>query len=84
MQAWPDELEPLVRRLRISNSHIDVDVNALGEAVCNLLDIPIYNDVLESLHWVFMLYLELKNNELINPMNKMGGTDNVNFFVNDA
>eukprot|EP00892_Ulva_mutabilis_P009915 jgi/Ulvmu1/7296/UM035_0085.1 len=84
MQAWPEELEPLVRRLRISNAHVDVDVTTLSEALCNLLDIPVYEDLLESLHWMFMLFLELKNNELVNPRetNGMGTADNVNFFVN--
>lgn len=84
MQAWPEELEPLVRSLRIPSAHVDVDVRTLGEALCNTLDIPVYEDLLESLHWMFMLYLELKDNELINPKdsNTMGAMDNVNFFIN--
>lgn len=83
IQAWPEELEPLVRSLHVSRAYVDVDLKTLGEAVCNLLDIPVYEDPLESLHWVFMLYLELKNNELINPKgNTMGALENVNFYMN--
>lgn len=86
MQAWPEELEPLVRSLRISDTDVDVDTCTLGEALCNLLDIPVYEDLLESLHWVFMVYLEMKNNELINPKNSnvLCAVDNVNFLINSG
>jgi hypothetical protein len=80
MQAWPDELEPLVKNLRVTNSNVPVELNTLCRAVCNVLDIPVYDDLLESLHWVFMLYLELKNSAPADTMARMGGDDHVNFL----
>lgn len=83
MQAWPEELEPLVKNLRVANTHVPVDFNTLCRGLCNVLDIPVYEDILESLHWLFMLYSELKNSEQIDPQDMMGTGDHVN-YVNFA
>jgi intraflagellar transport protein 46 len=81
MQVWPEELEPLVRNLRMANTHVAVDLNTLCRGLCNVLDIPVYDDLIESLHWFFMLYLELKNNEQINPKRAdLMGDSQVNFM----
>ena len=61
----------------MANTHVPVDLNTLCRGVCNVLDIPVYEDILESLHWVFMLYLELKNCEQ-SDANMMGGADHIN------
>jgi intraflagellar transport protein 46 len=80
MQVWPEELEPLVKNLRVVNTHVPVDLNTLCRGLCNVLDIPVYEDLLESLHWMFMLYLELKNSQqqIDEPM-MMGRNSGVNF-----
>lgn len=67
MQAWPEELEPLVRNLRLPGGDVDMPTSSLAKALCALLDIPVYDDVVDSLHWMFTLFLEMKNNEVINP-----------------
>jgi intraflagellar transport protein 46 len=81
MQAWPEELEPLVRSLRSPEGDIDVPTSLLVRAVCGLLDIPVYEDLVDSLHHVFMLYLEMKNNEVINQPDAgaMGLAGQLNF-----
>jgi len=66
LQTWPEEIEPLVRSLRRPDGAVDADVDVLARTVCGLLDIPVYDDLVDSLHHVFMLYLEMKNNEMIN------------------
>jgi intraflagellar transport protein 46 len=81
MQTWPEELEPLVRSLRRPEGDIDVSTDLLVRAVCGLLDIPVYEDLVDCLHHVFMLYLEMKNNEVINQPDAggMGPTGHLNF-----
>ncbi|NJR41434.1 MAG: hypothetical protein HC767_01005 [Akkermansiaceae bacterium] len=75
MQEWPEELEPLVRNLRVAHTHVPVDLNTLCRGLCNVLDIPVYEDLVESLHWLFMLYLELQNSEVVNNQDTMGSAD---------
>ena len=67
MQAWPEELEALVRNLRKPGGHMDVPTPVLAKALCALLDIPVHGDIIDSLHCMFMLFLEMKTNEMINP-----------------
>ena len=83
MQSWPEELEPLVKNLRVANTHVPVDLNTLCRGLCNVLDIPVYDDLLESLHWLFMLYLEFKNCEQTdaNDMMSAAGHANITKFV---
>lgn len=67
MQAWPEELEPLVRSLRVPSTHVDVDLLTLTRAVCNLLDIPVHANPVEALHCLFTLHLEMKHSPLNAP-----------------
>ena len=67
MQVWPEELEPLVRNLRKPGTDLDMPTPVLAKALCALLDIPFHGDIIDSLHCMFMLFLEMKNNEMINP-----------------
>lgn len=65
--SWPEELEPLVRSLRAPEGSVDVGLRTLAAALCGALDIPVYEDPVDSLHVLFTLFLEMKNNETINP-----------------
>ena len=40
----------------------DVDLSTFVKIVCSILDIPVYDNPIESLHTLFTLYLEFKNN----------------------
>lgn len=40
----------------------ELDLKTYSKVVCTLLDIPVYDDPIESLHVLFTLYLEFKNN----------------------
>lgn len=80
MQTWPEDLEPLIRSFRKPQADVDVNLLALVRTLCGLLDIPVYDDPVDSLHWMFMLYLEMKNNESINPPEAdMGDAAQLNF-----
>lgn len=40
----------------------DIDVLTYTKAVCAMMDIPVYDNPIESLHLLFSLYLEFKSN----------------------
>ena len=40
----------------------DVDLSSFVQIVCNVLDIPVYNNPIEALHVLFTLLLEFKSN----------------------
>lgn len=40
----------------------DLDLKTYSKMLCALLDIPVYENPVESLHVLFTLYLEFKNN----------------------
>jgi hypothetical protein len=42
----------------------ELDIKTYARLVCTLLDIPVYDDPVESLHVLFTLYLEFKNNPI--------------------
>ena len=48
---------------RIANQ-LELDLKTYAKMVCTLLDIPVYDDPVESLHVLFTLYLEFKNNPI--------------------
>lgn len=65
MQAWNPEFESILKANQIPTqlSDIDLSIDQLTQLVCAILDIPTYNGkLIESLHVLFTLYSEFKNN----------------------
>lgn len=62
MKAWPEEFESQLQQLALPTSALNLDVNSFARVVCALLDVPVYDKVVESLHVVFSLYSEFQNN----------------------
>jgi intraflagellar transport protein 46 len=63
MQVWPEELEQLMRDLSLPKADIDLDLKDYCRVVCALLDIPVFNNMIEPLHVLFTLYMEFKSNQ---------------------
>ncbi len=64
MQAWPKEFESLLRNTNLPNgADLDLTIEQFTRVVCAMLDIPVYDTKLtESLHVLFTLYSEFRNN----------------------
>ena len=67
MQVWPREFEELLdRRADMGEPYLPAEIplslEQYARAVCNLVGIPVYENVVESLHLLFTLYLEFKEN----------------------
>ena len=64
LQAWPQEFEDVISSdVQFPPPQIDLDIEQYVRLLCSLLDIPIYNNVIESLHVMFTLYLEFRSNQ---------------------
>ncbi len=61
MQEWPTDFEELLANLEPLNEGLDCDLMTLVDIVCALLDIPVYESKVESLHLLFSLYAAAKN-----------------------
>ncbi|GLD68848.1 intraflagellar transport protein 46 homolog [Lates japonicus] len=63
MQEWPAELEELLGRLRLPPARLRCSLTQYADAVCALLDIPVYSSRIQSLHLLFSLYLEFRDSQ---------------------
>jgi len=67
MKAWPEEFESKLLDLPLPTAQLNMNVNQFSRLTCALLDVPVYDKVVESLHVVFSLYSEFQNNVHFNP-----------------
>ncbi|CAF0925448.1 unnamed protein product [Adineta ricciae] len=68
MQEWPSEFEDLLRETAVPPADADVDLPTYIDIACALLDIPVYESRVQSLHALFTLYLDFKNSEHFKAM----------------
>lgn len=61
MQEWPADFEDQLANIESLNRHLDCDLPTLVDTVCSVLDIPVYESRIESLHLLFSLYSAVKN-----------------------
>jgi len=66
MQVWPAEFEQLLGETPLPSADMNMSVEQYARVVCALLDIPVYDKVVESLHVLFTLYSEFKTNAHLN------------------
>jgi len=62
MQVWPSQFEEMLKTIQLPGHEIELDVKDYAKVVAALLDIPVYDKITESLHVLFTLYSEFKNN----------------------
>ncbi|XP_074479803.1 intraflagellar transport protein 46 homolog [Sebastes fasciatus] len=63
MQEWPGELEELLGRLQLPPARLGCGLAEYADAVCALLDVPVYGGRVQSLHLLFSLYLEFRDSQ---------------------
>lgn len=63
MQEWPAELEELLSRLQLPPARLHCSLAEYTDAICALLDIPVYSNRIQSLHLLFSLYLEFRDSQ---------------------
>jgi len=65
MTEWDPEVEEVLRTIRIPDETMGVDLRRQAKLSCAALDIPVYDNLVESLHVMFTTYLEFKNNPFL-------------------
>ncbi|CAH8450896.1 unnamed protein product [Schistosoma bovis] len=63
MAVWPTSFEEAINNMQLSLSELDCSLKDYVDIICALLDIPVYNNRIHSLHLLFSLYLEFKNSQ---------------------
>jgi len=63
MQLWPAEFEETLNTVQLPSADLDVDLNTYARWICTLMDIPVYDSTVESLHVLFTLFSEFKTNQ---------------------
>jgi len=63
MEIWPDEFEEALGSLELPGVDLDLSLEEYARVICTMMDIPVYDNIAESLHVLFTLYMEFKSNQ---------------------
>ncbi|XKL60918.1 hypothetical protein PGB90_007975 [Kerria lacca] len=61
MQEWPTDFEEQLINVESLGKHLNCNLLNYVDIVCSLVDIPVYESRIESLHLLFSLYAAVKN-----------------------
>lgn len=79
MQVWPPQFEDELARCQLPSPQLDLSLEDYARIVCALFDIPVHDSITESLHVLFTLYSEFKNNDHFrNEMDAAAGNNGMN------
>jgi intraflagellar transport protein 46 len=62
MEVWPEEFEAMLASSPLPSPDLDLSISEYAKALCAILDIPTYDNPIESLHLMFSLYIDFRNN----------------------
>jgi len=60
MQEWPSEVENLLSEMALPSADLDCSLPTYIDMICSILDIPVHNSRIQSLHVLFSLYSAFK------------------------
>ncbi|GAB6033091.1 Intraflagellar transport protein 46 [Chamberlinius hualienensis] len=63
MQEWSPQVEELLKDISLPSADMDVNLAQYVDIACNILDIPVFNSRIQSLHLLFSLYLTFKKHQ---------------------
>lgn len=78
MEAWPEDFEARLANLSLPSPDLDLSLAEYSKVLCSILDIPTYENPIESLHLMFSLYMDFKNNPHF-QQNTAAGLDDAQF-----
>jgi hypothetical protein len=62
MEQWPEDFETLLSTIPLPSPDLELSLVDYVKSLCTILDIPVYDNPVESLHLLFSLFIEFKNN----------------------
>lgn len=79
MQVWPAEFEEFLQSNPLPElSDLELELPEYIRLIASILDVPVYNQITETLHVIFTLYSEFKSNQHFSKTDNTG-----NFGQND-
>ncbi|CAM9399540.1 unnamed protein product [Ectocarpus sp. 8 AP-2014] len=73
MEAWPPEFEEIVGNVNLLTPELDMPLEDYARMVCAVMDIPVYDNIIESLHVLFTTFMEFKSNAHFKQLGAAGG-----------
>mmetsp|Transcript_29740 Transcript_29740/g.35079 ORF Transcript_29740/g.35079 Transcript_29740/m.35079 type:complete len:312 (+) Transcript_29740:2802-3737(+) len=62
MQEWPPEFEDILKQVSLPDPELSLSTEEYAKIICAMVDVPVYENIIESLHVVFSLYTAFKEN----------------------
>lgn len=62
LDVWPEAFEQALKTLKLPSPDLDLTLSEYARTLCGILDIPIYENPIESLHQMFSLYTDFRKN----------------------
>jgi len=62
LDVWPPEFEQALETLQLPSPDLDLSLAEYAKVLCSILDIPTYDNPVESLHLMFNLFMDFRNN----------------------
>lgn len=62
MEVWPEEFEAALSNLQLPSPDLELSLQEYAKTLCSILDIPTYENPVESLHVMFTLFMDFRNN----------------------
>ena len=62
LDMWPPEFEQALEGLQLPSPELDMTLPEYTRVLCAILDIPVYDNPIESLHLMFTVFMEFRNN----------------------
>ncbi len=62
MEVWPESFETALGKIPLPPPDLDLTLPEYAKLLCSILDIPVYENPVESLHVMFTLFMDFRNN----------------------
>eukprot|EP00752_Nemacystus_decipiens_P005915 g5346.t1 len=73
MEAWPPEVEEILDNVNLLTPELDIPLEDYARMMCAVMDIPVYDNIIESLHVLFTTFMEFKSNAHFMQLGAAGG-----------
>jgi intraflagellar transport protein 46 len=74
MDIWPESFEQLLQTISLPSPELDLSLLEYVKVLCAVLDIPVYDNPIESLHVMFSLFMDFRDNPHFQAMKGGGGS----------
>lgn len=75
MQEWPPEFEEMLTQVSLPGPQMEMKLEEYARVICAIMDIPVYDNLIESVHLLLSLYLEFKENPHFAGISKAQGPE---------